>query len=98
MTADVWKAYNRGFFGMTIHWIDSTTLQCCKAAIACTRVIGHNTYDVLAGQIDSIHRQFELCGKVTATITDNGSNFVKAFKTFAVDPTPSSISEEEVEQ
>ena len=96
-TADVWKACNRGFFGMTIHWIDPTTLQRRKAAIACTRLIGHNTYDVLAGKIDSIHRQFEICGKVTATITDNGSNFVKAFKTFAVDPTPSSTSEE-VEQ
>ena len=56
------------------------------------------THDVLAGKIESIHRQFELCGKVTATITDNGLNFVKAFKTFSVDPTPSSTSEEEIEQ
>ena len=61
-TADVWKSCNRGFFGMTTHWIDPTTLQHCKAAISCTRLIGHNTYDVLAGKIDSIHRQFELCG------------------------------------
>lgn len=42
-TADVWKACNRGFFGMTVHWIDPTTLQRCKAAIACTRLIGRNT-------------------------------------------------------
>ena len=97
-TADVWKACNRGFFGMTLHWIDPTTLQHCKAAISCTRLFGRNTYDVLAGKIESIHRQFELCGKVTATITDNGSNFVKAFKTFSVDPTPSSTSEEEIGQ
>ena len=61
-TADVWKACNKGFFGMAIHWIDPTNLQRRKAAIACTRLIGH-TYDVLAGKIDSIHRQFELCGK-----------------------------------
>ena len=98
MTADVWKACNRGFFGMTLHWIDPTTLQRCKAAISCTRLFGRNTYDVLAGKIESIHHQFELCGKVTATITDNGSNFVKAFKTFSVDPTPSSTSEEKIEQ
>ena len=85
--ADVGKSCNRGFFGMTAHWINPTTLQRCKAAISCTGLIGHNTYDVLAGKIDSIHRQFELCGKVTSTITDNGSNFVKAFRTFSVDPT-----------
>ena len=83
---------------MTAHWIDPTTLQRCKAAISCTRLIGHNAYDVLAGKIDSIHYQFELRGKVTFTITDNGSNFVKAFKTFSVYPTPSSTSEEEIEQ
>ena len=97
-TADVWKACNRGFFGMTVHWIDPSTLQRCKAAISCTRLMGHNTYDVLAGMIDSIHRRFDLCGKVTATITDNGSNFVKAFKMFSVDHTPSSTSEEVIEQ
>ena len=83
---------------MTAHWIDPTTLQRCKAANSCTRFIGHNAYDVLAGKIDSIHYQFELCGKVTFTITDNRSNFVKAFKTFSVYPTPSSTSEEEIEQ
>ena len=83
---------------MTAHWINPTTLQHCKAAISCTRLIGHNTYDVLAGKIDSIHRHFELCGKVTSTITDNGSNFVKPFKIFSVDPTPSSTSEKEIEQ
>ena len=83
---------------MTAHWIDPTTLQCCIAVISCKKLIGHNTYDVLAGKIDSIHRQVELCGKVTSTIADNGSNFVKAFKTFSVDPTPSSTPEEEIEK
>ena len=97
-TADVWKACNKGFFRMTIHWINPTTLQRCKAAISCSRLIGRNTYNVLAGRIESIHRHFEICPKVTATITDNGSNFVKAFKVFAVDPTPSSASEEVIEQ
>ena len=51
--------------------------------------------------IESIHCRFDLRGKVTATITDNGSNFVKAFKMFSVDPShpmPSSTSEEVIEQ
>jgi len=83
---------------MTIHWINPTTLQCYKAAILCSRLIGCNTYNVLASRIESIHRHFEICPKVTATVTDNGSNFVKAFKVFAVDPTPSSASKEVIEQ
>ena len=92
------ESLQQRFFGMTLHWIDPTTLQRYKAAISCSRLIGCNTFDVLAGKIEAIHHQFELCGKVTTTITDNGSNFVKAFKTFSVDPTPSSTSEEELEQ
>ena len=46
-------------------------------------MIGHHTYDVLAASIEEIHRKYRLSGKVTATVTDNGSNFVKAFATFA---------------
>ena len=95
-TADVWKANHKGFLGMTAHWIDPKTLQRCKAALSCSRLTGRNTYDVLAERIESIHRQFGLRGKVTATITDNGSNFVKAFKTFSPDTT--SMSEEDAQQ
>ena len=34
-------------------------------------------YDVLAAKIEHVHRAYGLNGKVTATVTDNGSNFVK---------------------
>ena len=94
-TADVWKSCNKGFFGMTVHWIDPSTLKRCKATISCSWLTGHNTYDVLAEKIESVHRQFGLSEKVTATITDNGSNFVKAFKTFSTD---TSVSEEAIQQ
>ena len=96
MTADVWKSCNKGFFGMTVHWIDPSTLKRCKAAISCSQLTGHNTYDILVEKIESVHCQFGLNGKVTATITDNGSNFVKAFKTFSPDTT--SVSEEDIQQ
>ena len=82
--ADVWTAHNKSFFGMIINWIDPRTLQRCKAAICCTRLVGRHTYDALASKIESIHRSYSLNGKVTATVTDNGSNIVKAFKTFSV--------------
>ena len=48
-TVDVWTAHNKRFFGMTVHWIDPSTLQRCKAAIS---LVGHHTYDVLASKIE----------------------------------------------
>ena len=78
----MWTAHNRSFLGMTAHWIDPVTLHQCKAALACTRVTGRHTYDVLGARIEQIHNFYGLAGKITATITDNGSNFVKAFTVF----------------
>ena len=66
------------------HWIDSHTLKHCKAAIACVRIKGHHTYDVLACKIEQIHASYSLTGKVCATITDNGSNFIKAFLVYSL--------------
>ena len=83
-TADVWTGHNKSYLGMTVHWIDESSLMRQKAAIACTRVIGRHTYDVLAAKIEQIHEQYGLVGKISATITDNGSNFVKAFATFGM--------------
>lgn len=62
---------------MTVHWIDEKSLKRCKAALACIRVTGHHTYDVLAEKISHVHEKFGLNGKISATVTDNGSNFVK---------------------
>ena len=39
-------------------------------------------YDPLAAKIEYVHRAYGLNGKVTVTITDNGSNFVKIFSNF----------------
>ena len=81
-TVDVWTAHNRSFLGMTAHWIDPITLERCKAALACTTLTGRHTYDVLGAKIEQIHGSYGLAGKITATITENGSNFVKAFTVF----------------
>lgn len=83
-TVDVWTAHHRSYLGMTAHWIDSHSLKRCKAAIACVRIRGRHTYDVLACKIEQIHASYSLTGKVRATITDNGSNFVKAFSVYSL--------------
>ena len=80
---------------MTAHWIDPNTLQHCNAALSCSRLTGHNTYDVLAERRESIHRPFDLSGKVT----DNGSNFFRHFSpdTILMSKEDAQQHEEEVE-
>uniref|UniRef100_A0A3Q1H5D8 HAT C-terminal dimerisation domain-containing protein n=1 Tax=Acanthochromis polyacanthus TaxID=80966 RepID=A0A3Q1H5D8_9TELE len=82
-TTDAWSSNNRSFLGVTIHWIDQETLSICSGALACHRIIGRHTYDVLAEMLEDVHRDFNIKDKVTLTTTDNGSNFLKAFSVFS---------------
>ena len=97
-TADVCTGHNKSYLSITVHWIDESSLMRQKAAIACTRVIRRHTYDVLAAKIEQVHEKYGLVGKISATITDNGSNFVKAFASFGMpdsgsaEPSISSLS------
>ncbi len=82
-TADTWTAHNKSFLGVTVHWIDQETLQRKKAAMACRRFRGRHTFDAIASELEDIFSQYGLStDKVTVCVTDNGSNFVKAFKEY----------------
>ena len=78
-TEDLWSAHNRSFFG---HWIEEDTMERKSAALACARMKGRHTFDVIAAKICEIHAEYKTQRKVRATVTDNGSNFVKAFREF----------------
>lgn len=93
-TADIWTANNRSYMGVTLHWISRSTLERNKAALACRRIRGRHTYDVIGAEIENIHSSFGLLNKVVATVTDNGSNFVKAFKVYQ----PVTESDDETEE
>ncbi|XDV25909.1 hypothetical protein PO909_029735 [Leuciscus waleckii] len=93
-TADIWSANNKSYLGMTVHWIDSISFKREKAALACKRVRGRHTYDVIASEIEQVHSAFGLSHKVAACVTDNGSNFVKAFRMFESHPDDGSDSDE----
>uniref|UniRef100_A0AAZ1XXB0 BED-type domain-containing protein n=1 Tax=Oreochromis aureus TaxID=47969 RepID=A0AAZ1XXB0_OREAU len=80
-TADIWTSHNKSFLGMTAHWIDPSTFVRGHAALACERVRGRRTY-VIGNEIEQVHSAYGLNSKVTATVTDNGSNFIKAFRMF----------------
>jgi len=69
---------------MTIHWIDTDTLERKGCCLAVRQVSGRHTYDVLAKLMSSINDEYELTEKTCFTVTDSGANFLKAFKHFAV--------------
>ncbi|GBP20690.1 hypothetical protein EVAR_16563_1 [Eumeta japonica] len=69
--------------GFTVHWIESKTFERKSAAIACRRFKGAHTYDKVDEMIADVHSNYNLkLSKMVKTVTDNGSNMVKAFDVF----------------
>lgn len=71
---------------MTAHWIDEKTLARKHAVLACSRLTGSHTYEMLADAMTTVHSKFGLQDKVRRTTTDNASNFIKAFVQFSSKP------------
>jgi len=92
-TSDCWSHDRKNYIGVTSHWINLDTLQREHAALACSRLLGKHTYDVLAKKIHDIHKEFKIHNKVVLTTTDSGSNFIKAFKVFGTDLNLNSLNE-----
>lgn len=69
------------------------TLRLVKAS-ACKQLGGSHTFDLLANALNDIHAEFEIRGKIVRTTTDNGSNFIKAFKVFGEDENSSAVEQE----
>lgn len=83
----------RSFLGMTAQSI-TKDLKRHSVALACQRFKGTHSYDRITDLIKQIYTEFGLTGaKLVASVTDNGSNFVKAFRTFGVQLTNISTSE-----
>ncbi|KYN09969.1 hypothetical protein ALC57_17907 [Trachymyrmex cornetzi] len=84
-TADIWTAPDRRFIGVTAHWLCEKSLKRKSAALACKTIKGTHTGEVVATELSRIHALFGLNNeKIVATVTDNGSNFIKAFKIFGL--------------
>lgn len=85
-TADIWSSSKRSYLGVTAHWIDCDTFDQKSVTLACRRFKGTHSYDKVAELIVEIHSEFDLkLIKIVKTITDNGSNMVKAFKIYGQD-------------
>ncbi|MCI4382876.1 hypothetical protein PGIGA_G00019840, partial [Pangasianodon gigas] len=66
----------------TAHWVDPNSLERCSVALACRQLKGPHTFDVLACALNDILSEFGIQNKVVRTTTDNGSNFLKAFRIY----------------
>lgn len=72
----------RAYIGITSHWICEETLKRRSAILTCKRIRGRQNYDILAENIDSTITSFKLNGHITNMVTDNGKNYIKAFKVY----------------
>ncbi|UYV68193.1 hypothetical protein LAZ67_5003332 [Cordylochernes scorpioides] len=91
---DIWSSKKRSFIGVTAHWI-TNDLRRVSVALACQRFKGVHSYNRLSDIIQEINDHFDLnTNKIVASVTDNGSNFVKTFKMFGVKLTNINIVDE----
>lgn len=97
ITADAWSGFHnrRSFLGITCHILD-TDLQRRSFALACRLFPGSHTYDRIAALMSDILKEYGIpVEKITCCVTDNGSNFVKAFKEFQVEVATDEQSDDE---
>ncbi|KAJ3605155.1 hypothetical protein NHX12_027205 [Muraenolepis orangiensis] len=84
-TADIWSTSKASFMGVTAHWIKPNSTERESVALACRHFPSPHTYSRTAEILEEIHLEFGLSNeKIVATVTDNGSDFAKAFKEFNV--------------
>ena len=81
-TADIWSAHKRAYMGVTIHFVQAETLQMVSSALVCRRFKGEHTGTRIARLLAEIFQEFQIEAKIQNVVTDNASNFAKAFNLF----------------
>ena len=59
-TADCWTAHRRSYFGVTVHWLCYDNFERKSAALACGRLSGSHTYDLLADQLQYVYGEYDI--------------------------------------
>lgn len=84
-TVDIWSNKHRGFFGITVHWIDGISFERKSAALSCGHFASPHTNERIAERLQIINHEFGISEKVNVIVSDNASNFVKALTDFGTD-------------
>ena len=83
-TADIWSCNNKSYLRMTCHFINENTYDRSPYVLGCRRIKGSHTYDNIAEIINEITQTYKINNsKISHTVTDNASNFGKAFRIFS---------------
>lgn len=85
-TVDLWTSRRkvRTFLGVTCHGL-TNDFQRVSFALACKRVYGSQNFSAIYEELQKIHKDSNLStSKIVKTVTDNGSNFKKAFAEFGL--------------
>jgi len=98
ISADIWTGATRSFLGVTAHWISPKHLVRKRAAIACKRMKGRHTYDVIAKALVDAMESYNIREKTTGAVTDRGSNFMKSFRVYAGVLEPEDVLDEDIEE
>lgn len=83
-TADIWSTKRKSFMGVTVHWVDEESLKRMSKVLCCRRFLSPHDNERIAILLNAIYNDFSISDKILCTVTDNASNFVKAFKDFGV--------------
>lgn len=82
VSLDFWSKAVTSFLGINIHFIQNDELQCITASLKYVEY--PHTAEKILKILEDILKEWSFSGindpKISAFITDNGSNFVKAFK------------------
>ena len=85
-TADIWRAKTEvPWRNWTLDRAFIPASSICSTAMACKPMTRRHTYNAVAAKLNAVHTAYCISIKVVMTVTDNGSNFVKAFKEFVCD-------------
>jgi len=84
ITTDIWSSLNKSYIGMTLNYIEEKSYNRFSYVLACQRIEGSHNYSNIAKCISKVMNSYKInVTKITHTVTDNASNFGKAFRVYA---------------
>lgn len=84
-TADIWSNKHRGFFGITLHWIDEDSFERKAVALSCGYFASPHVNERIAERLQVINHEFGISERVDVVVSDNACNFVKALNEFGTE-------------